>query len=106
MNATDITNTATSNIVASECCDSDGALDMSVTIDLDNGRSLSGELTLVPSAYDGRYGSWGDADNWVGGSLLSDLESAFGYEGGPYSDEMRAALHQLALCAGKECDSR
>ena len=106
MNATEITNTATSNIVASECCDSDDALDMTVTIDLDNGRSLSGELTLVPSAYDGSYSSWGDPSNWVGGMLLAVLEEQFDCENESHSDEMRAALHQLARSAGKACDNR
>ncbi len=46
------------------CCDAAGAVDADVTIG-----DIEGEVTLVPSDYDGQLTSWGSLDHWASASL-------------------------------------
>lgn len=51
-------------VAPSTCCDTTGAIDAEVMVG-----DLEGEVTLVPSEYDGRLDSWGSIDHWASSSL-------------------------------------
>lgn len=57
------------SITTSSVCDTDGALDIDVTVRFANGTEAEGELTLLPAEDGSGYSSWGEPSHWVDGRL-------------------------------------
>lgn len=80
-----------SNIHPSTCCDTAGALDATVTLTVD-GKTTTGEVTMLRHECSGRYASWGpSADYWCSAPLMAAAMAA-------------DALDAIEAEAGAACD--
>lgn len=87
------TNITASNVRPSTYTDTDGAVDIDVTVTLE-GLMLEGEVTLAPAQYDGSLGAFGESpDQWVSGDLLRYLRTLD-------DSDFRSALDALESAAG------
>lgn len=76
-------------------------VDVDVTIELSDGRTLDGEVTLLPCA-DGRpgYETWGDRSNWLDNAVLRVLQDELHED--DCDDAMVAIASAAASCAERE----
>lgn len=95
-----------SNARHSDCCDTEGALDLDVSVMLPDGTVLSGEVTLVPARSHSGYVSWGEPSHWVSSDLLAGVQSAAEAIDSKYDTdvEFESILHSIACEAGLVAD--
>lgn len=93
----DDTDTVTaSNARPSGCVDMDGAIDVDVEVTI-GGRTISGEVTLVPSEYDGTLVSYGTSpDHWISGGLLASMRDLPDARFRTLCDALRSAADEAA----------
>ena len=86
----------TSKARPSCCVETEGALDVDVTIRFADGTELEGELTLLPAEDGSGYTSWGSPSHWVSDGLLSVIQCR---------DDFDLVLDMLAASASAACDA-